>query len=71
LLCATCVGKTTRGAVSGSVHTTSAADGKNTPVSLPSVAAAEGQSTAVKNARRVLGFSIGTGVLLRVEKGVC
>lgn len=70
LLCATYVGKTTRGVVSGNAHTTSAADGKNTPVSLPSAAAAGGQSTAVKNARRVLGFSIGTGVLPRVEKGV-
>ncbi len=47
----------------GSALITSAASGRNTPGSLPSVAVAVGRSTAARSARRVLGFTIATGAL--------
>ena len=47
-----------------SAHTTDVAVGKSTLASSPSVAAADAQSTAVKSAKRVHGFSTATGAWL-------
>jgi hypothetical protein len=54
-----------------SVHTTSVESGRSIPGSLQNVEGAEGQSTAVRSAKRVHGYSTVTGVLQHPSDCTC
>ena len=53
-----------REGASDNVHTISVGNGRSSQGNLPNAEGVGGQSTAAKSARKVLGSSTGTGVLL-------
>ena len=52
---------------SDSAHTINVGNGKSLQGNLPSAVDVEGPSTAVRNARRVLGYSTDIGVLQQLS----